>query len=1029
MFVTQDILKVILRRLAVVACLAVTAVSQGTQIKPGADRPVMSRGIQIVRSDVHHDVSAPLRDLLQVNQGAAAFPLPQEEEAEPVRPIPLPSGLKPATDPDLAHQSVAFSAPAQLAPTAGLAFDGLGNLANGFTVHAAPPDTNGAVGLTQYVQWVNSSFAIFDKANGALIAGPTAGNLLWANFDGGPCETTNRGDPIVTYDKMANRWVMSQFAFTSTTTAPFLQCVAVSTTADAMGSYNRYSFTYSNFDDYPKMGVWPDAYYVTFNMFNGNTFVGADACAYDRNAMLNGQAATQICFQQGNTVGPLLPSDFDGTVVPPAGSPNFMVTMGSNALGLFKFHVDFATPANSTFTGPTALAVLPFSALCNGKTCVPQPPQPPAPNQLLDSLADRLMYRFAYRNFGDHESLVVNHSVAVNSNGGVRWYEIQAPNGSPTLAQQSTFAPDTDFRWMGSIAMDKAGDIALGYSISSSTTSPSIGVTGRTPSDPANTMQAESLVIGGTGSQTSSSRALSRWGDYSAMQVDPSDDCTFWFTTEYMKTTGVFNWNTRIASFKFPNCVSPPVPDFSLSASPVSVALKQGSSANITINVVNPVNGFNGSVSFAASGLPSGVTANFSPTSSTSSTTLTLTASGPVSVATATVTITGTSGNLNHVTKVAVTFGLDLVPVTPCRISDTRNANGPFGGPFVSGGTARTIVVPNSACNIPATAQAYSVNVTVVPRGQLGFLTLFPCGQSQPLVSTLNATDGRVKAGAAIVPAGTNGAVCAFASNDTDVVLDINGYFVLPAVNPSALAFYPLTPCRLVDTRNAVGTLGGPSLVGNGARTFPILSSSCNVPGTAQAYSLNFTSVPKNSLGFLTTWPAGQSQPLVSTLNAPTGAITANAAIVPAGTNGDVSVFVTNDSDLVIDINGYFAPVTANGLALFNLSPCRVLDTRNPAGSPPFTGKLDINVAASTCGVPVSAQSFVLNATVVPPGPLGFLTMWPQGAQQPLVSTLNATDGVITSNMAIVPTTNGSVSAFTSQSSHLVLDISAFFAP
>lgn len=1026
MFVAQDILKVILRGLAVVACLAVTAVSQGTQIKAG-DGSRISRAIQIVRSDVHHDVSAPLRDLLQMNQGAAAFPLSQEEEAEPVRPIPLPAGLKPATDPDLAQQSVAFSAPGQLAPTTIVNFDGLGNLANGFTVRAAPPDTNGAVGLTQYVQMVNSSFAIFDKANGSLIAGPTAGNVLFTGF-GGLCETTNRGDPIVTYDKMANRWVMSQFAFTNSTTAPFLQCVAVSATSDATGSYNRYSFTYSNFDDYPKMGVWPDAYYVTFNMFNGNTFVGADACAYDRTAMLNGQAATQVCFQQGNSTGPLLPSDFDGTLIPPAGSPDFMVTLGSSALGLFKFHVDFATPGNSTFTGPTVLSVAAFSALCNGGTCVPQPPQPPAPNQLLDSLADRLMYRLAYRNFGDHESLVVNHSVAVNSNGGVRWYEIQAPNGSATVAQQSTFAPDTDFRWMGSIAMDKAGDIALGYSISSSTTSPSIGITGRTPSDPPNTMQAETLVTAGGGSQTSSSRTLSRWGDYSAMQVDPSDDCTFWFTTEYIKTTGIFNWNTRIASFKFPNCVATPVPDFSLSATPVTVTLKQGGTANITINVT-PVNGFNGSVSFAASGLPSGVTAGFSPASSTSSTTLTLTASGPVSVATATVIITGTSGNLNHVTKVTVTFGLDFVAVVPCRVSDTRNANGAFGGPFVSGGTTRTIVVPGSACGIPTTAQAYSVNVTVVPHGPLGFLTMFPCGQSQPLVSTLNAVDGRVKAGAAIVPAGTNGAVCAFASNDTDVVLDINGYFVLPSVNPSALAFYPLTPCRLVDTRNAAGALGGPSLVGNGARTFPILSSSCNVPGTAQAYSLNFTSVPKTTLGFLTTWPAGQTQPLVSTLNATTGAVTANAAIVPAGTNGDVSVFVTNDSDLVIDINGYFAPVAANGLALFNLSPCRVLDTRNPAGSPSFTGERDVNVAASACGVPVSAQSFVLNTTVVPPGPLAFLTMWPQGAAQPLVSTLNASDGVITSNMAIVPTTNGSVSAFVSQSSHLVLDISAFFAP
>jgi len=372
--------------------------------------------------------------------------------------------------------------------------------------------------------------------------------------------------------------------------------------------------------------------------------------------------------------------------------------------------------------------------------------------------------------------------------------------------------------------------------------------------------------------------------------------------------------------------------------------------------------------------------------------------------------------------------GLRFVPVTPCRVADTRNPAGPFGGPFITGGTSRGFAVPNSACNIPATAQAYSINVTVVPKGPLGFLTMFPCGQSLPLASTLNSIDGRIKAAAAIVPAGTNGGVCAFASQDTELILDINGYFVSD-LSPSVLEFYPVAPCRLVDTRTAAGALGGPSLVGSAARTFPILSSTCNIPATASAYSLNFTSVPKGPLGFLTTWPAGQSQPLVSTLNAVTGAVTANAAIVPAGANGDISVFVTNDSDLVIDINGYFAPPGTGGLSFFSLTPCRVMDTRNPAGALPFNGKVDLNVTSSGCGAPASAQSFVLNATVVPPAPMGFLTLWPQGATQPLVSTLNAIDGSITSNMAIVPTSNGSVSAFGSSATHLVLDISGYFAP
>ncbi|HEV3036941.1 MAG TPA: hypothetical protein VHA33_04055 [Candidatus Angelobacter sp.] len=1003
--------------LVAIACSALAALGQGRKATTQdlADSQI-SKGIQIVRSEVHHDVSLPLRDLIRTQQRVITAP-GEVDEAEPVRLIPLPPGMKPESEPDQAQQSTTLQAPAQLAPSSGISFDGLGNSSLGFFVHAAPPDTNGAVGLTQYVQWVNSSFAVFDKSNGALIAGPTPGNALWTGF-GGTCETFNDGDPIVLYDKLANRWVFTQFVVR---TQPFMQCVAVSTTADALGTFNRYSFQYSNFDDYPKMGVWPDAYYITFNMFS-STFVGADACAYDRNAMLNGQAATQICFQQGPSVGGLLPSDADGTTPPPNGSPNYMVFFDNN-LELFKFHVDFATPANSTFTGPTAINVTAFTPLCNGGgNCVPQP----GTTQKLDSLADRLMYRLAYRNFGDHESLVVNHSVNAGSSGGVRWYELQNPNGAVTVAQQSTFAPDGNFRWMGSIAMDKAGDMAMGYTVGSGTLSPSTAVTGRAVTDPASTMQAETMVIAGSGSQTGS-RALSRWGDYSAMQVDPADDCTFWYTSEYMKTTGVFNWNTRIASFKFPNCVSTPMADYSLSAGSPSLILAQGGMSTSSITI-NPLNGFGGSVNFTASGLPSGVTAGFSPTSSGSGTTLTLTASGPVSAGISTITVTGTAGNLNHVAQITVATGLGFVPVTPCRIADTRNPNGSFGGPFVNGGFTRGFSVPLSACSIPSSAQAFSLNVTVVPHGSLGFLTMFPCGEPLPLSSTLNSIDGRIKAGAAIIPTGISGGVCAFASNDTDIVLDINGYFVSPTVNASALQFFPVTPCRLVDTRNAAGPLGGPSLIGNSARTFPILSSPCNVPAVAQAYSLNYTSVPNGPLGFLTTWPAGQSQPLVSTLNAPTGAVTANAAIVPAGTNGDISVFVTNNSDLVIDIDGYFAPAAGGGLSLYSLNPCRVLDTRNTLPQP-FNGKIDVNVVGSGCGAPSTAQAFVLNGTVVPPGGLGFLTLWPQGAPQPLVSTLNAADGAITSNLAIVPTTNGSISAFGANPTHLVLDISGFFAP
>jgi len=376
---------------------------------------------------------------------------------------------------------------------------------------------------------------------------------------------------------------------------------------------------------------------------------------------------------------------------------------------------------------------------------------------------------------------------------------------------------------------------------------------------------------------------------------------------------------------------------------------------------------------------------------------------------------------------------LQFIPMTPCRVVDTRSAAGLLGSGSaaapVSGNTARSFSFPSSTvCNIPSTAAAYSLNVTVVPHAGLGYLTVWPTGVAQPVVSTLNS-DGRVKANAAIVPAGTSGAISVYATDTTDLVLDINGYFV-SATSTSALAFYPLTPCRVADTRNATGSLGGPSLVGMQTRAFPIQSSGCGIPSTAQAYSLNFTAVPQDGLGYLSAWPTGQTWPGVSTLNvSPNNPVVANAAIVPAGTGGEINVLGSNNTDVVIDINGYFAPAgsAAGGQALFTVTPCRVLDTRSSSGS--FNGALPVNVASSSCGIPSSAEAFVLNATVVPTGGLGYLTLWPENEAQPLVSTLNADDGVIASNMAIVPTTNGAIDAFSSNSTQLILDISGYFAP
>jgi hypothetical protein len=346
----------------------------------------------------------------------------------------------------------------------------------------------------------------------------------------------------------------------------------------------------------------------------------------------------------------------------------------------------------------------------------------------------------------------------------------------------------------------------------------------------------------------------------------------------------------------------------------------------------------------------------------------------------------------------------------------------------MTGGSNRDFMIPSSACGIPVNAQAYSLNVSVIPTVALSFLTIWPGGQNRPVASLLNSFDGRVKANAAIVPAGVGGAVSVFVTDTSHVFIDINGYFV-PATDPSALAFYPITPCRISDTRNVVGPLGGPSLVGGQSRTIPVLSATgCAIPTSARAYSLNFTVVPSGPLSFLSTWPTGQVRPLVSTLNIPTGTITANAAMVPAGNGGSIDVYVTDNAHLVIDINGYFAPPAPGGLSLYTVTPCRIFDTRFPLPAPAIIGSADVNIVNGSCGIPSLAKAFVLNATVIPTQNLGYLSLWPQGQAQPLVSTLNAADGALTSNMALVPTTNGSIRLYATDSTHALLDLSGFFA-
>ncbi len=629
-----------------------------------ARKPVTLTGPDLYYLD-HWDVSPPLGEM-------PILPPSWEPEQHPVKTLPHhhPADA-PSAWPDPALQT---RVEPLVGVTPGLNFDGVG--VPNYTITGAPPDTNGAAGATQYVHWVNVAFAVFDKTTGAMTYGPAGGNTLWQGF-GGRCETDNSGDPIVMYDKPAGRWVMTQFAVSA---SPYYQCVAVSTTSDALGTWRRFSYSFgSDFNDYPKGGVWPDAYYITFNMFAGGvSFIGAKACALDRNQMItaSGVPGPIQCFQLSATYGGLLPADLDGTTAPPAGAPNYHLAfddIGRNGLNLWKFHADWGNPSASTFTGPTKITGLSFTEACGGGTCITQP----GTSQKLDSLADRLMHRLAYRNFGSHESLVVNHSVDAGGGiSGVRWYEVRAPGGTPVIHQQGTFSPDTNHRWMGSIGMDGSGNMLVGYS-ASGVVKPSVRITGRLATDALNTMQSETEMYAGLGVQTT---GLSRWGDYSAMTIDPVDDCTFWYTTEYLKTNGTFNWSTRVGTFEFPTCGAAPSPDFTIAASPGSLTIEQGGSGTSTITITS-LNGFSSATTLSASGLPSGVTASFSPNPVTppaggsAGSTLTLSATTSAATGTFTVTVTGASGSLTHSTTISLTVNAAGTAVYDSALKAPKCAN------------------------------------------------------------------------------------------------------------------------------------------------------------------------------------------------------------------------------------------------------------------------------------------------------------------------------------------------------------------
>ena len=592
----------------------------------------------VVGSDSHHDTSRPLHSYKATTTKATSHPAKHGP--------PGPQG------PPTADTS-GGTTPSVNAPAATNNFDGTPDNSG-----VIPSDDTGAAGTTQYFEIVNSQIAVYSKSGGLLL-GPENTNTLWSGF-GGSCQTNNDGDGTVQFDTLSQRWVVEQLEVSA---QPFFICVAVSTSADATGSWNRYSFQYADFPDYPKLGVWPDGYYLTVNRFNaaGTAGLGEETCALNRASMLTGAAASTQCFSLNSSgENTVLPATLNGTTPPAAGAPEWLVGISptvSNALAYWQLHIDWNTPANSALSAQTNLPVTAFSEACGGAgTCIPQS----GTTQQLDSLGDRLMYDLPYRNFGDHESIMVTHSVVAGSSVGVRWYELRPSGSTLGVFQSGTYAPDSTYRWMGSIGMDKSGDVALGYSTSSSSLHPGIAYSGRLASDPAGTMpQGETTLFTGGGSQIPSfGNPGNRWGDYSGMSIDPSDDCTFWYVNQYIPSNGDFNWHTRVGSFKFPSCGGTVGNDFSISANPTSLTLQQNAGGSSTISTA-VTSGVAGTVSFAVSGTPAGASApNPASVTAGGSSTLTVNA-GTATPGSYTLTVTGTevtsTGTATHSTTVALT--------------------------------------------------------------------------------------------------------------------------------------------------------------------------------------------------------------------------------------------------------------------------------------------------------------------------------------------------------------------------------------
>lgn len=571
----------------IVRAVWVSALLLGAAAPASSQTSGNGRAVPVIREAVAYDFLPALHTVRPV-------PPPLDGVRElPRKTLPRRVGSQaPAGESDTLVQS---STATGLSGSVGVGFDGVSNVNS-----VLPPDPTGAVGPNHYVQTVNLSFAIYNRT-GTKLYGPASTNTIWNGF-GGPCQNTNDGDPVVLYDRAADRFLISQFAMPNFPAGPFYQCIAVSAGSDPTSSWYRYAFLISNtkMNDYPKLAVWPNGYYMSMNQFNQSTLSwgGAGAVVFERDRMLNPVAGLPPrmmyfdLYSVNANLGGMLPSDWDGSAAPPTGAANIFAEIDDNAWGysgdqiwLWEFQATWGDSPGASFTSLATLPTSPFDTnMCGyARACIPQP----GTSAKLDALSDRLMFRLAYRNFGTHQSMVLNHTVDTNSANlaGIRWYELQNAGAGWGIHQQATYAPpDGLHRWMGSIGMNDNGDIALAYSVSSSTVSPSLRFTSRGKDDPLGAMtQPETSIVAGSGYQTHSS---ARWGDYAHLSADPVDGTSLWFTGEYTNSASLASWKTRIAKLELTSYAPPPaalshVGDLDRSAT----SAKNGWKATVTITV------------------------------------------------------------------------------------------------------------------------------------------------------------------------------------------------------------------------------------------------------------------------------------------------------------------------------------------------------------------------------------------------------------------------------------------------------------